>query len=115
MAAVSINAPPAGYNDHFWPTLRGTFTPGTVDGIFAEAQMKTNDPSANPVAQLGADWWRNSTAPYAGLNVNNTGVGLNDRVKLTTQWQTLYYTSLSPQQLQADPPPGLLSSPRLRR
>ena len=25
----------------------------------------------------------------------------------TTEWKTLYFTSLSPQQLQADPPPGL--------
>ncbi|MBO4227690.1 hypothetical protein [Bradyrhizobium neotropicale] len=105
--SVSVDAPPSGYNDHFWPSVRGTFTPGTVDGVFVEAQMKTSDPNANLVAQIGADWWRSGTAQYGGLNVNNTAVGLNDWTKLTTQWQTLYYTSLSPQQLQADPPPGL--------
>jgi hypothetical protein len=113
--SVSFDAPPSGYNDHFWPSLRGTFTPGTVDGVFVEADMKTNDPSANLVAQLGADWWRNATAQYAGLNANNTAVGLNDWTKLTTQWQTLYYTSLSPQQLRADPPPPLLNTPRPRQ
>jgi hypothetical protein len=30
----------------------------------------------------------------------------NNFTKRTTQWQTLYYTSLSPQQLRANPPPG---------
>ncbi|MBO4227689.1 hypothetical protein [Bradyrhizobium neotropicale] len=113
--SVSLDAPPSGYNDHFWPTVRGTYTPGTVDGVFVEAQMKTIDPDAHLVAQLGADWWQNATAQYAGLNVNNTAVGLNNWIKLTTQWQTLYYSSLSPQQLQADPPPGLLSNPCPRR
>jgi hypothetical protein len=103
--SVSVDAPQTGYNDHFWPTLRGTFTPGTVDGVFVEADIKTNDPSANLVAQIGADWWLNSTATFVSGFANNPVVGGGDFVKLTTQWQTLYYTSLSPQQLQADPPP----------
>jgi hypothetical protein len=112
--SVSLDAPPAGYNDHFWPTVRGTYTPGTVDGVFVEANMKTNDPDANLVAQIGADWWRDSTAVFVSGFANNPAVGGNNFVKLTTQWKTLYYTSLSLQQLQADPPPGLLtaSSPR---
>jgi len=113
--SMSMDAPPAGYNDHFWPTARGTFTPGTVDGIFVQADMKTNDPNANLVAQLGADWWLDSAAPYAGLDANNTAVGLGNWIKLTTRWQTIYYTSLSPQQLKADPPPKLLGSPPLRQ
>ncbi|MEH2512185.1 hypothetical protein V1291_003539 [Nitrobacteraceae bacterium AZCC 1564] len=108
--SVSVDAPPVGYNDHFWPTVRGIYTPGTVDGVFVEAQMKTNDPNANLVAQLGADWWRNASARYVGLNVNNTAVGLNNWIKLTTQWQTLYYSSLSPEQLEADPPASLLNT-----
>jgi len=108
--SVSMDAPPAGYNDHFWPTARGTYTPGTVDGVFIEADMKTNDPSANLVAQLGGDWWLNANADYVSGFANNPGIGGNDFTKLTTQWQTLYYTSLSPQQLQADPPPGLLTA-----
>jgi hypothetical protein len=113
--SLSVDAPQVGYNDHFWPKARGTYTPGTVDGVFVEAAMKTNDPSANLVAQIGADWWLNSTAPYVSGFANNPVVGGNNFTKLTTQWQTLYYTSLSPQQLQADPPPDLLSTPRPRR
>jgi len=113
--SVSLDAPPVGYNDHFFPTLRGTYTPGTVDGVFVEAQMKTNDPNANLVAQIGADWWLNSTAPYVSGFANNPVVGGNDFIKLTTEWKTLYYTSLSPQQLEADPPADLLSTLRPRR
>jgi hypothetical protein len=105
--SVSVDAPQVGYNDHFWPGVRGTYTPGTVDGVFIEANMKTNDASANLVAQLGADWWRSPTAQYVSGFANNPVVGGSNFTKLTTQWQTLYYTSLSPQQLQADPPPGL--------
>ena len=53
--SVSVDAPQNGYNDHFWPGARGTYAPGTVDGVFVEASMKTNDPNANLVAELGAD------------------------------------------------------------
>src|SRR5208337_5354561 len=56
--SYTMNAPPSGYNVHFWTQPRATFTPGTVDGIFTEAQMKTNDCSANLIVQFGADWWR---------------------------------------------------------
>jgi hypothetical protein len=110
--SASIDAPPAGYNNHFWPTGTASFTPGTVAGVFVEARMKTNDRNANLVAQLGADWWRYAGAPYAGVNVNNIAVGINDWTKLTTQWKALYFTTLSAQQLEANPPPKLLSSPR---
>ena len=108
--SVSMDAPTTGYNDHFFPTQRGSFTAGTVDGVFVEATMKTNDPSANLVAQIGADWWKDSSAQWAGDNVNNTAVGAGNFVKLSTQWQTVYYSSLSAAQLQADPPPGLTTT-----
>jgi hypothetical protein len=105
--SASVDAPQSGYNDHFWPGSRGTYAPGTVDGVFVEASMKTNDPNANLVADLGADWWLNSSAPYLSDFSNNPGAGSSDWVKLTTQYQSLYFTSLTPQELQADPPPGL--------
>ena len=108
--SVSVDAPLAGYNDHFWPGTRGTYTLGTVDGVFVVANMKTNDPSANLVAQLGADWWSSATATFLYQNgqfVNNPVVGGGDFVKLTTQWQPVYFSSLSASQLQADPPPPL--------
>jgi len=112
--SVSVDAPQSGYNDHFWPGARGSYAPGTVDGVFVEAQMKTNDPNANLIANLGADWWASTTAPFVyqnGVFVNNPGAGASDWVKLTTSYQNLYFTSLSAAQLQADPPPGLTPDP----
>jgi hypothetical protein len=108
--SVSVDAPQSGYNDHFWQGTRGTYAPGTVDGVFVEASMKTNDANANLVADLGADWWLNPTAPFVTGFANNPAAGSSDWVKLTTSYQTLYYTSLSASQLQADPPPGLTGS-----
>lgn len=107
--SMTMDAPKSGYNDHFWPGARGTYGAGTIDGVFVEAQMKTNDPNANLVANLGADWWRSSTAPYVDGFANNPSPGMSDWVKLTTDYQTLYFTSMSAAQLQADPPPGLSS------
>ncbi|WLA67656.1 hypothetical protein [Bradyrhizobium diazoefficiens] len=105
--SVSVLAPQSGYTDHFWPGTRGTYSPGTVDGVFAQVDMKTNDTNANLVAQLGADWWLNSTAQFVSDFSNSPLVGNNDWVKLTTDYKTLYYTSFTTDQLKADPPPGL--------
>lgn len=109
--SMSMAAPRSGYNDHFWPSARGTYGAGTIDGVYVEARMKTDDPNANLVANIGADWWRSATAPYVDGFANNPSPGMSDWVKLTTDYQTLYFTSLSAEQLRADPPPGLTSAP----
>jgi hypothetical protein len=84
--------------------------PGTVNGVYVRVDMKTNDPKANLVANVGADWWLDASAGYVlGFN-NNPGAGMSDWVRLTTNWRTLYFTSFGPQQFQADPPPGLAST-----
>jgi hypothetical protein len=103
---VTANAPANGYVDHFYPETCGTFTPGTVEGAFVEAQMRTTDPSAELVGNLGADWWANSHAVYP----NNAGAADSDWELLTTNWQTFYATSLTTAQLEANPPPGLEAS-----
>lgn len=107
--SMTMNAPKSGYNDHFWPGARGTYGAGTIDGVFVQAEMKTNDPNANLVANLGADWWRSVSAPYVDGFANNPSPGMSDWVKLTTEYQTLYFTSMSAAKLQADPPPSLSS------
>lgn len=103
---VTANAPANGFVDHFYPELHGTFTPGTVVGVFVEAQMRTTGPSAELVANLGADWYLNSTAQVP----NNTGAADSNWELLTTNWQTLYATNLTAAQLEANPPPGLAAS-----
>ncbi|WP_338824897.1 hypothetical protein [Bradyrhizobium septentrionale] len=100
-------APLSGYNDHFWPGSRGSYTAGTIDGVYVQADMRTTDPNEHLVADLGADWWLNPTASYVDGFSNNPGAGMSDWVELTTSYQTLYFTSMTSAQLQADLPPPL--------
>ena len=103
-------APLSGYNDHFWPDSRGTYSAGTVDGVYVQADMRTTDANEHLVADLGADWWLNSTAAYVDGFSNNPGAGMSDWVKLTTDYKTLSFTSMTSAQLQADLPPPLQGS-----
>ena len=100
-------APLSGYNDHFWPGSRGSYSAGTVDGVYVQANMRTTDPNEHLVADLGADWWSTPTAAYVDGFSNNPGAGMSDWVELTTSYKTLYFTSMTSAQLQADLPPPL--------
>src|SRR5262249_21596686 len=100
----------AGYNDHFWYGSRGTYTAGTVDGVYVQMDMRTTDPNANLVGMVGADWWRNATAPYLADHSNNPGIGGSNWVELSTQWKTIGYYSMSTAAFQANLPPPLLGS-----
>ncbi len=108
--SVSFAAPPNGYNDHFWPNARGTYDPGTVDGVYVQMDMRVNDPNLNLIANLGADWWRTASAPYVDGFSNNPGAGMSNWVELSTQWQTLGFYSMSTAEFQADLPPTLEGS-----
>src|SRR6202048_1894538 len=105
-----FDAPPSGYNDHFWPSARGTYAPGAVDGVYVQMDMRVTDPNSNLIASVGADWWRDASAPYLQDHSNNPGIGSSNWEKLSTQWRTLGYYSVSTTQFQADPPPPLLGS-----
>ena len=117
---ATFAAPPSGYNDHFWHSTRGTYAPGSVDGVYVEMDMKTNDPKVNLVANIGADWWRDISAEYVDGFANNPGAGMSNWVQLSTEWTTLRFYSWSSAQLQANPPPPLTETakqekPSLRR
>ncbi|MBR0953611.1 hypothetical protein [Bradyrhizobium canariense] len=108
--SVKMNSPASGYNDHFWIEPRGSYAPGTVNGVFSIAQLRTDGASANLIANFGGDWWRNGSAPYLyrnGVFVNNPGIGMGAWVKLTTSYQYFFFTTMTKPQLQADPPPPL--------
>jgi hypothetical protein len=108
--SVVIGAPPAGYNDHFWPIKRGTYAAGSVDGVYVQMEMRTNDPDMKLVASIGADWWRDAVAGVVQGFDNTSGAGMSNWVKLSTQWSTLRFYSWSTAQLRADPPPPLAGS-----
>jgi hypothetical protein len=108
--SVRMDSPPSGYNDHFWIDPRGSYTPGAVDAVFTMAQLRTDSADANLIANFGADWWRNTSAPYLrqnGVFVNNPGIGMGAWVKLTTTYQYFFFTTMTKSQLQAEPPPPL--------
>jgi hypothetical protein len=108
--SVRMDSPALGYNNHFWIEPRGSYTPGTVDGVFSIAKLRTDAASANLIANFGADWWRNTSAPYLyqnGVFVNNPGIGMGTWVKLTTTYQYFFFTTMVKSQLQAEPPPPL--------
>jgi hypothetical protein len=108
--SVVIGAPPIGYNDQFWPTTRGTYAAGTVDGVYVQMDMRTNDPKMQLVASVGADWWRDASAGFVQGSAENSGAGISNWVKLSTQWSTIRFYSVTAAQLQAEPPPPLADS-----
>jgi len=102
---VAIGFPEPGYNDHFWISKRGTFPAASVDGVYVQMQMRTNDPDMKFVANVGADWWRDATADYVDGFANNPGAGMSNWVELSPQWSTLHFYSWTSSKLLADPPP----------
>ena len=107
---VVIGAPPAGYYALFWLTKRGTYTAGSVDGVYVQMDMRTNDPNMKFVAGAGAAWYRDANVGVGGDLANISGAGQSNWVELSTQWSTLRFYSWSTAQLQADPPPPLDNS-----
>lgn len=108
--SASFLAPPSGYNDHFWYGARGTYAPGSIDAVYVQMDMRVSDPNLNLVASVGVDWWRNASAPYLQDHSNNPLAGISNWSKLSTEWTTLGYYSLSTADFQADLPPPLLGA-----
>jgi hypothetical protein len=108
--SVVISAPPAGYNDHFWPAQRGRYAAGSVDGVYVQMDMRTNDPNMKFVANVGADWWLDASAGIVPDVATLSGAGQSNWVELSTRWSTLRFHSGSTAQLQLDPPPPLADS-----
>jgi hypothetical protein len=116
--SVVIGAPPAGYNDHFWPNKRGTYAAGSVDGVYVQLEMRTTAPNMKLVASIGADWWRDADAGVGRDFANTSGAGMSNWVKLSTEWSILRFYSGSTAQLRAEPPPplaGLETKPTIIR
>ena len=72
--------------------------------------MKVTDPNAHLVGMVGADWWRDASAPFLPDHSTNPGIGGSNWVELSTQWQTVGYYSMSTAQFEANLPPPLLGS-----
>lgn len=104
---AALPVPTIGFNTHFWLTQRGTYEAGSIDSVYVQMDMKTDTPDLKLVANVGADWWRNSTAAYVSGFANNPGAGMSNWIELSTEWSTLRFYSGSASQLRAFPPPEL--------
>ena len=63
----------------------------TVDGVDVQMDMRVTDPNAHLVGMVGADWWRDASAPFLPDHSTSPGIGGTNWVELSTQWQTLGY------------------------
>jgi hypothetical protein len=86
------------------PKSKPVTAPGRIPGA-KWAKLKTNQPDANLIAAVGPDWWRNSSAQFVAGFSNKPGLGQSNFIRLTANWQTLYYYSISTPQFEHDVPP----------
>jgi hypothetical protein len=104
--SVVLGVPPDGYNSHFWPVERGTYLPGSVDGVYVQMDVRVTSPDIGLVANIGADWWRDGTAGFTPGFANNPGAGMSNWIELSTEWSVLrFYSGGTPELLAAPPPP----------
>jgi hypothetical protein len=96
-----MQAPPLGYCNHGWPTARGAFTAGEIDGSVTYLKMRIDNANANVLGQCGFDWWASPSAPYP----QNKGAGSCSWMKLTTDFKQMYCTQMTAAKLLSDPPP----------
>src|SRR5581483_11854525 len=85
-----------GYNLHFWPTgSRGSVAPSDIGAVYTTYQARLIGPNAAAaryLANVGGDWWLNTTVGY-GDGTNNPGIGQGRFVYLSTNWNSVdFYT-----------------------
>ncbi len=106
--SVTLSGPPAGYNNHFWPVMRGTFDAGTVDAVYFQIDIKVSHPEPKLIAHVGVDWWLDDQAEFVQGFQNNPTAGASNWVTLTEKWSTLKFYSGDPEKLRLNPPPPLV-------
>jgi Ca2+-binding RTX toxin-like protein len=104
-----------GFNYHFWPASgKIEIDPNDIAGIVTsvEARLVVADPSqpddrnsANYVLNMGGDYWRNTSVPWNGLDVNNSEIGQGRFKYVTSEWQTFSMSTLNANLLLNNPPP----------
>lgn len=71
---------------HWWNTKRSP-VPTTSSRIWFEAKIRITGGAG---VQAGIDYWKDLTAPYSGLDVNNTEAGVSDWLgNSTSDWQII--------------------------
>ncbi len=110
---ISVTAG-GGYCFHFWPQDRATINPNDVGGILVllQARLIVGDPSlpddrsiAQYIAGSGADYYPALTGGWPGNLSYNPGVGNGKLKYVQDDWRFYAMTTLTADQLAANPPP----------
>jgi len=71
---------------HWWNTKR-SLVPEDADRVWFEAMVRI---SGGTGVQAGMDYWKDLSAPYAGVNINNVEAGASDWYgNSTDDWQII--------------------------
>jgi len=77
---------------HFWSASpRPALPPGKVEGCTVIARVKI---SKGALVQIGMDYWRSTSALWAGPDVNNHEAGVSDWHFASDQWQEITFTDI---------------------
>ncbi len=77
---------------HFWPpSHRPTIPPGKLDGCTAKTRVRI---SPGALLQLGMDYWRDATVPWAGSDGNNHEAGASQWYLPSPEWQEAIFTDI---------------------
>lgn len=77
---------------HFWPpSPRPAIPPGKFEGCTAQARVRI---SPGALLQLGMDYWRDPTVPWAGSDGNNHEAGASNWYLPSPEWQEAVFTDI---------------------
>jgi hypothetical protein len=77
---------------HFWSASpRPALPPGRLEGCTVTARVKI---SKGALVQIGMDYWRSTTALWAGPDVNNHEAGVSDWYFASDQWQEITFSDI---------------------
>jgi len=88
------------------------FDPNLYDGVFVRMDAKADRDNSNLVIDLAGDYYRPTGKIWGedgqnDSNLRNPGAGTSNWTRLTSQTQTLYYTTMDADTLRNEPPPGM--------
>jgi hypothetical protein len=77
---------------HFWSaSARPALPPGKLEGCTVTARVKI---SPGALLQMGMDYWRSTTALWAGSDVNNHEAGASNWYFASPDWQEVSFTDI---------------------
>lgn len=111
--SYQFRAPSEGRVDHFGSgNTPLKFDPAKYDGIFQSIDAKADRDNSGLVINFGGDYQRDygitqNEAGQTEANLRNPPAGANNWTTLTSDYQRLYFTTMTDEAFKNDPPPGI--------